>query len=259
MQLRPRHLVLALGLAVAAAGMAGCRSLLSQRPPTPAALRIGTMAESPPMAFRLKGRWTGLEIDLGRALAERLDMKPVFVALPPDQLAPALLEGRVDILMAGLSITEERRVQMDFSTPYLVVGQTALLRTADRLRYTTEIKIRAASGRVGAVTGSTGDRHASRYFTQATRVEFPSAGNAVEALLHDQIDLLVHDAPALWWLAQHQNGLALAPVLFAREEVAWGFRRGSVTLRESANAALAQWQGDGTLETILNKWIPVSK
>ena len=259
MQLRPRHLGLALGLAVAAAAVVGCRSPLSPRPPTRAALRIGTVAESPPMAFRLKGRWTGLEIDLGRALAKRLDMKPVFVAVSPDQLAPALLDGHVDILMAGLSITEERRVQMDFSTPYLVVGQTALLRTADRLRYTTEIKIRAATGRVGAVTGSSGDRHAARYFTHATRVEFPSAEKAIAALRQDQIDLLVHDAPALWWLAQHQQGLALAPVLFAREEVAWGFRRGSVTLREAANQALAQWQEDGTLEATLHKWIPVSK
>ena len=259
MQLRPRHLVLALGLAVAAAGVAGCRSPLSPRPPTQAALRIGTVAESPPMAFRLKGRWTGLEIDLGRALAKHLDMKPVFIALPPDQLAPALLEGRVDILMAGLSITEERRVQMDFSTPYLVVGQTALLHTADRLRYTTEIKIRAASGRVGAVAGSSGARHVTRYFTQAQRVEFPSASDAVAALRQTQIDLLVHDAPALWWLARPRHDLALAPVLFAREEVAWGFRRGSVTLREAANQALAQWQEDGSLEATLHQWIPVSK
>ena len=259
MQLRPRHLRLALGLACAAFGAAGCLSSPSPRPPAQAALRIGTVAESPPMAFRSKGRWTGLEIDLGRALAKRLDMKPVFVALPPDQLAPALLDGRVDLLMAGLSITEERRVQMDFSSPYLVVGQTALLRTADRLRYNTEIKIRAASGRVGTVAGSSGGRHVSRYFTHAQRVEFPSAGEAVAALRQDQIDLLVHDAPALWWLARSHNELALAPVLFARAEVAWGFRRGSVTLRESANQALAQWQQDGTLEAILKQWIPVSK
>lgn len=259
MQLRPLHLRLALGLACAALGAAGCLSSQSPRPPPRTALRIGTVAESPPLAFRLKGRWTGLEIDLGRALAKHLDMKPVFVALPPDQLGPALLDGRVDILMAGLSITEERRVQMDFSAPYLVVGQTALLRTADRLRFNTEIKIRAATGRVGTVAGSTGDRHVSRYFTHAQRMEFPSAGEALDALLHDRIDLLVHDAPALWWLARPQNGLALAPVLFAREEVAWGFRRGSVTLRESANQALARWQQDGSLEAILKQWIPVSK
>jgi ABC-type amino acid transport substrate-binding protein len=98
------------------------------------------------------------------------------------------------------------------------------------------------------------------YFSNAKCIAFPQAGDAVEALLQNQIDILVHDAPALWWLAlRHEPKLAVAPALFAREEIAWAFRRGSVTLREAANQALADWQKDGTLESILQRWIPFSK
>ena len=62
-------------------------------------------------------------------------------------------------------------------------------------------------------------------------------------MLEKKIDLLVYDAPAAWWISlRHEPALALAPDLFAREEVAWAFRRGSVALRESANQALADWQ-----------------
>jgi polar amino acid transport system substrate-binding protein len=212
------------------------------------------------MIFRQDGRWVGIEADLGRALGHRLGMNPVFVAYPPHQLTAALLAGKVDILMAGLSITEDRRVQMDFSTPYLVVGQTALIRSEELLRYNTEIKIRSTTSRVGVVESSTGERLVSRYFTQATRRAFTDANDAVNALIQNQIDLVIYDAPAAWWLGlRHGQLLSIAPVLFAREEVAWAFRRGSVSLREAVNDALADWHKDGTLESTLHRWIPFSK
>ena len=254
MRIPTRHALLALALAAVLAP--GCRSVDSAKSP----LRIGVVEDSPPLVFRHQGRWSGVEVELGRALAARLGLKPVFVACPPARLSAALLEGKVDVLMAGLTITEERRVQMDFSSPYLVVGQAALVRSADLLRYNTAIKIRTARVRVGVQEGSAGDRLVSRYFTGAVRTGFARTDEAVATLLEDRIDMLVADAPAAWWLAlQHPDRLAVAPALLAREEIAWGFRRGSVVLRESANRALADWQKDGTLEAILQRWIPYSK
>lgn len=261
MRLRAGKLLSALVPALLLAAVAsGCRSLdpdsLGGREP----LRIGIREDAPPFSFRRHRRWKGVEVDLGRALAKHLDLHPVFTALPENQLTQALLDGTVDILMAGFAITEERRVQIDFSSPYLVVGQSALIRSADRRRYNTEIRIRSTRARVGVVAGSSGDPLVSRYFVHAERVAFPELDPAVEALRLNHIDLLVHDAPALWWRAkQHPLELAIAPVLFARQEIAWGFRRGSVRLRETANQALADWQRDGTLETVLRRWMPVSK
>lgn len=254
------HVPLLLGLPVAWMLVSGCRAPdLGQSPPKPP-LRIGAVEDSAPLMFRHEGRWDGVEADLGRALAARLGMKPVFVALPPEKLSAALLDGKVDMLMAGMVITEERRVQLDFSTPYLVVGQAALIRDSDLLRFNTEIKIRSARVRIGVVAGSAGDRLVSRYFTNGTRTVFPNAEEAVEAVRQNKIDMLIYDAPAAWWLVQRQGRqLALAPPLFDREEVAWAFRRGSVTLRASANQAVVDWQKDGSLETILQRWIPFSK
>lgn len=248
-----------LALLLGVLASAGCRSAALDRINRPS-LRIGAVEDSPPLIFRQNGRWAGVEADLGRALAERLGRRPVFVAYPADKLSAALLGGHVDILMAGRTATEDLRVQLDFSAPYLVVGQAALVRTQDLPRVNTPIKIRSAKARAGVVANSAGDRLVSRYFANATRFAFPDAAEAATALRQGQIDMLIHDAPAAWWLAlRHEPHLAVAPPLFAKEEIAWAFRRGSVSLRESANQALADWQKDGTLEAILHRWIPFSK
>jgi ABC-type amino acid transport substrate-binding protein len=254
------HVPFVLALALAWALASGCRSASPDRPASGGVLRIGTVANAPPLIFRQKGQWVGIEAELGEALAARMDMAPVFIAYPPSKLAPALLDGKVDILMAGLTITGERRVRMDFSVPYLVVGQSALIRSSDLLLYNTEIKIRAAKSRVGVVTDSDGERLAAKYFMNASARAFPRAEMAAEALRQKQIDMLIYDAPAVWWLAlQYGQQLVLAPPLFAREEIAWAFRRSSVALRESANQALDDWQKNGRLESILRRWIPISK
>ena len=254
------QILFALGLTLGLAFAAGCRSARPSAAPARPPLRIGVVADAPPLIFRHHGTWTGAEADLGRALADRLGMKPVFVACPAERLTDALLGGRVDILMAGLAVTDERRIRLDFASPYLVVGQAALIRAEDLLRFNTEIKIRTARSRAGVVADSAGDRLVSRYFSRAERIVFPRAAEAVDALLASQIDMLIHDAPAAWWLSlSRAERLSVAPALFAREEIAWAFRRGSVTLRESANRALADWEKDGTLESILRRWIPFSK
>jgi predicted Rossmann fold flavoprotein len=162
---------------------------------------------------------------------------------------PSLLTGKVDVLMAGLTVTEERRVQIDFAAPYLVVGQGALVRKIEAPAFTTDIKVRSAPVRVAVVEGSAGESLVARYFPNARRTGYSSRDLAVQAMLQNEADMVVHDAPALWWSAlRHPDDLAMAPALFAREEIAWGFRRGSVRLRESANDAFADWQRDGTLE-----------
>ncbi|MDD2239503.1 MAG: transporter substrate-binding domain-containing protein [Kiritimatiellae bacterium] len=225
----------------------------------PAPLRIGTVKDSPPLAFREGRHWKGVEIELAHAMAERLGRHPVFVALPSTELLPALLNGRVDVVMAGLAITEERRVQIDFASPYLVVGQGVLVRRGDLPRVQTAIKIRSSPGRAAVVEDSPGDRLITRYFPLASRYPFSTPDDAIDALLNNRVDMVVGDGPALHWKArQRPEALALAPALFAREEIAWGFRRGSVRLRESANKALGNWQQDGTLEGILRRWMPVT-
>lgn len=257
MQRFPGQVRMVLTLALVWMATGGCRSA---RLSAPTNLRIGVVPDAPPLIFRQNGRWAGVEADFARALAARLEMKPVFVACPPGELSSALLNGQVDILMAALPVTEERRLQMDFSQPYLVGGQAALIRAEDILRYNTDLKIRSARSRIGVRAESTAQELVAGYFTPATVQEFARPEEAAAALRDREIDLFIQDGPGAWWLARQSDGrLVVAPPLFARKELAWGFRRSSVALREAANRALDEWQQDGTLEATLRRWLPVSK
>ncbi|MDR0993630.1 MAG: transporter substrate-binding domain-containing protein [Verrucomicrobiota bacterium] len=250
-----------MGMAFAGTGvwvLSGCATPREQDPRP--ALRIGTLENAPPFSFREQGYWDGVEIELGIHLAARLGMRPEFLPYPENRLERALLNGDVDLIMAGFAITEERRTKLDFANPYLVAGQTALLRAEEAAHYNTAIKVQATTNRVGVLAHSTGEEYAVRYFTRAAHMVFTKQADAVQALLNDEIDLFIYDAPYAWWATlRYEPRLAIAPTLFAREELAWAFRRGSVMLRESANQALADWQANGTLDIILHRWMPVSK
>jgi polar amino acid transport system substrate-binding protein len=252
------RLAAALALALALA-LAGCSSV-STRPDVPPPLLVGIRADAPPFSFQRHRQWEGLEPDLARALCDRLHRTPVFV--PVDEADPpsALIEGHVELLMAGVATTPERRASIDFAMPYLVVGQGLLFHPRDADRFTTDDAIRAAPLRAGVVAGDAGDDFVSRWLPRAQPVPFERLDDALADLRDGQLDAVVHDAPALWWIsrAPGQN-LRLAPVLFAREEIAWGFRPLSFRLREAANQILAEWRQDGTLEAILARWIPISR
>ncbi|NLB66729.1 MAG: amino acid ABC transporter substrate-binding protein [Lentisphaerae bacterium] len=240
-------LILALG--------AGCVSLGNRPKP----LRIGVRANAAPFSYRQSRQWQGIEIDLGRALADRLGRRPVFIALPPDDLVPALLEQRVDVLMAGLAVTEDLRVQIDFAPPYLASGQGVLVRRADLPRVPTLRSLRAAVARAAVIPDSTAEALLERYFPRASHHPFANLDYAVQALLNNRVDMILGDAPALWGqLRRHPDALGMAPVVFARQEIAWGFRHGNARLRQAAQLALDDWQRDGTLERILRDWLPVS-
>ena len=118
------HVPFGLGFALAAALLSGCQSTnpdqASNRPP----LYIGVNAHSPPLIFQQKGRWLGVEAELGRALTDRLGMRPVWVAFPPSKLTDALLDGKVDLLLT-------LDISLQINQPHADVGEGGCAKRPD--------------------------------------------------------------------------------------------------------------------------------
>jgi polar amino acid transport system substrate-binding protein len=210
------------------------------------------------MIFRQDGAISGLEADFAFALAEALGREVRFVELAWEDQVKALDENRIDIVMSAMSITRERQFRVLFSQPYMRGGLTALVPRDRMIRYLGPLGFIMSEDTVAVQAATTGDFFVQHNMPQAARRAYRSVTKAYEAVADGSADLMIHDAPVLWWLASERPraGLVPLPDNLTTEYYAWALRLGNEALRDEVNAVLEQWKADGTLASIVGRWIP---
>ncbi|MCL5023931.1 MAG: transporter substrate-binding domain-containing protein [Nitrospirae bacterium] len=227
-----------------------------------APLRVGITPDSPPMIFRLNDTVSGIEADFARNLGKALNRQVRFVELGRDQRFNSLMEGKVDIIMSGLSITEARKVRIAFTEPYLKSGLMAAVRAADASKYRSLAALTGSIPAVGVIGGTTGEAYVRKHFSGTSRRIIPlnRVSDAPFELKGGRIDVFIHDAPAVVWLvSENEASLKVIPELIDEEDLAWAVRRDDSALLAKVNAALAAWNKDGTRKAILSRWLPYWK
>ncbi|WP_309398526.1 transporter substrate-binding domain-containing protein [Cerasicoccus maritimus] len=221
-------------------------------------LRVGINPEQPPVIFVQDKRIAGLEADLARAFAMDLGVPLNFVVMDWDELIPALTSGKIDIIMSGMTATEVRSVRINFSTPYLVTGQMPLVRASDLSRYPTTLALKYTQARVGVEKGTTGDFLVRENFLYAERVPYDNISVAAADLAKGQIDMVVADAPTVWWLAADDSMKGLTPVgaVLTNEYIAWGIAKRNPGLKHAADSFVAKLQASGDLDVMVKHWLP---
>ena len=229
--------------------------------PVPSTLRIGTSASYPPLTFRQDGELQGVEADLARAVGEDLKVKTRLVEMPWEDLIAALNDKRIDVIMSGMSVTEERSRRVLFTEPYMKIGQMALIRNADMVQWSQPRALFAKGARVGVKTGTTGEAFARNTLPDAVITSFTSIDEGTDALAADKVDIFIHDAPTIWRLAANtatqKAGLIGLYRPLTDETLAWAVRRQDQGLANALNQSLANMKNDGALGRVLGKWIPV--
>jgi ABC-type amino acid transport substrate-binding protein len=223
-------------------------------------LVVGTTANYPPVVYLQEGVVVGIEADFAQALGEELDREIVLVDMPWEELFEALDSRRIDVVMAGISVTEDRKDRIAFAEPYLEVGQMALIRTADLGRLSAPAAMAIPGRIIGVEKGTTGQRYIEEVYPVASLRHFPSPDDGVAALRRGEIEFFVHDAPTIWTLTVGADLPAGADVIalytpLTRERLAWAVQKENVALLDDLNAALLTMQQDGSARRILNKWI----
>ena len=225
-------------------------------------LRVGITPDSPPLAYKIKGTITGLEAEFARGLAGFTGRKLRFVELTWEDQIPALLAGKTDIIMSGMTVTPSRSYRLAFCTPYMISGQVMLVRAKELYRFSNGPTDLFNTGlTIGTVKDTTGDFFIEQYVPRGKTIRFNVPKQGVKALIKGEIDVFIYDLPMNFYFGAYNdiNGLAPVTIPITKEQIAWGVRTNDTKLLQSANAYLASIKEDGRLKKMLIRWIPFFK
>jgi ABC-type amino acid transport substrate-binding protein len=245
--------------------VAGCagKQGKSRKAPAPEPLRVGVTGTYPPVSFVEDGEPKGIEPDLARKVGARLGRPVELEVYELPDLIPALNTKRIDVIMAGMSITPDRERQVHFTQPYLRVGQMTLLRKSDQKYVTDYARMNQSGSKVGVKSGTTGEEYARANLTRAKIVPFANVGEGKTALRNGQIDYFIHDAPTIWrTTGRFENDPDLTGMYrpLTEEYLAWAVRPADEhTLGKELDGVLDQLEASGELTAVLDRWVPVRK
>ena len=232
-----RRLILTTALALAAAGTVAAQETV----------RIGTEGGYPPYNFiNDKGEVDGYERELGDALCKRAGFTCTWVKNDWDSIIPNLQSGNYDAIMAGMSITDERKEVIDFTQNYIPPAASAYAgKSAD-----ADIK----GGVVAAQTGTIQASHVAE--SGATLLEFATGEETVAALRNGEADAVFADKDFLVPFVSESNG----EFVFVGEDVAigggvgMGVRKSDTALKAKFDEAISAMKADGSINELLKKW-----
>lgn len=220
-------------------------------------LIMATNAEFPPYEFHEGDAIVGIDAEIAAAIAEKLGMEFKIEDMAFDSIIPAVTSGKASFGMAGLTVTEDRLQSVDFSDSYATGVQVVIVKEGSDIASVDDLFAEGASHVVGVQTGTTGDIYTTGDIEEAglgTVERFPKGADAVLALTQDKIDCVVIDnEPAKEFVAANE-GLVILDTEYAVEEYAICFAKDS-ELTEKVNGALSELIADGTVQSIIDKYI----
>ena len=245
-------MTVACGSAAAAAPASPTLDAIKQR----GELRVGLEAGYMPFEMRDRsGEIIGFDIDLARLMARKLGVKLGVVNQSWDGIIPALLTGKFDVTLGGMTITPERAKSVDFCDPYLSIGQTVLLsrKLADKVKTVEDLD--QPQYTVLAKLGTTGEIAARKQFKRAKLRTFEHQADASIEVQNGRADGFVYDLPFnAVMAARYPGSLAHLKPPFTREDLGWAIRKGDPGLKAWLNEFLAGLKKDGTYDALVRKW-----
>jgi len=225
-------------------------------------LRVGF--ESGYVPFEMtnkKGEFIGFDMDYGRRLAKDMGVKFVPINTAWDGIIPALMTNKFDIIMGGMTITQERNLKVNFADPYIIVGQAILLNKKQKDKVLSYKDLNNPKYIVTSRMGTTGEQAIKRYIPKATYKGFESEAEAGLEVINGKADALVYDLPFCGYLygSQGKGKTIFLSDPFTYEPLAWAINKGDPDFLNFLNNFLRQTKGDGFYDRMYKKWITGTK
>ena len=218
----------------------------------PGKLIMSTNAAFPPYEMTTdSGEFEGIDIETAQAIADKLGLELQIDDMDFDAALLAVQQGKADMVMAGVTVTDERQNVMDFTDSYATGIQSIIIKEDSDIASVDDL----AGKKIGTQRGTTGYLYCSDDFGDENVVAYDNGLTAVQMLNNGQVDCVVIDnAPAKEFIAANP-GLKLLDTAYVEESYAIGVGKGNTELKDAINTALEELKADGTLQAIVDKYI----
>ena len=216
---------------------------------------MATNAYFPPYEFYEGETITGIDAEIAAKIAEKLGKTLVIEDMEFNSITTAVQQGSVDFGMAGMTITEDRLLEVDFSVSYANGVQVVIVKEDSAITSVDDLFADGATYKVGVQLGTTGDAYASGDFGTDRVTQYATGNEAVLALAGGDVDCVIIDnEPAKAYVAANA-GLKILDTSYADEDYAICVKKGNSELLAQIDAAILELTADGTIEAIVAKYI----
>ena len=240
-------LVLALGLIACGASEGGEAQMTLEK----GKLLMSTNAAFPPYEMTTDdGGYEGIDVEIATAIAKKLGLELEILDMDFDAALLAVNEKKSDIVMAGVTVNDDRKVVMDFTDSYAQGVQVIIVKEGS-----TVTDENMGEGKIGAQRGTTGAIYTTDDFGEEHVTTYDTGASAVQALLNGQVDCVVIDKAPAEEFVKANPGLTILETEYAVEDYAIGCDKGNTALVTAINGALKELIADGTVANIVAKYI----
>ena len=215
-------------------------------------LIMSTNAAFPPYEMVADdGSFEGIDVEIAGAIAKKLGLELVVDDMDFDAALLAVQQGKSDIVMAGVTVNEDRKLVMNFSDTYSKGVQVVIVKegsdvTLDNL----------GDQMIGTQRGTTGYIYTSGDYGEDHVTAYDNGASAVQALMNGQVDCVVIDSAPAQAFVENNPGLTILDTEYTSEDYAIGMNKDNTALLEAINGALKELTEDGTIPAIVEKYIP---
>ncbi|MCF2557752.1 transporter substrate-binding domain-containing protein [Fournierella massiliensis] len=221
-------------------------------------LTMSTNAAFPPYEMTTDdGSFEGIDVEIAGAIADKLGLELQIDDMDFDASLLAVQQGKSDMVMAGVTVNEERLAVMDFSDSYATGIQVVIVPEDSDIASIDDLEGKL----IGTQRGTTGylycsDTPENGGYGEDAVVAYDDGLTAVQALMNGQVDCVVIDNAPAQSFVESNPGLKILDTEFAVEDYAIGVNKGNTALLDAINTALAELTEDGTIQAIVDKYIP---
>jgi ABC-type amino acid transport substrate-binding protein len=213
-------------------------------------LTVGSDIPYPPFEQGKPGNYTGFDIELMEAIAEKMGRKAEFTDTSFETIFRDVAQGKFEAVVSAATITEEREKAVDFSNPYYLSEQAVLVKEGSDIKSLEDLDGKT----VAAQQGTTGLELAKEKLGDSEIRPYPEGPDAVNALKAGTVEGVVIDAPVAQNAVEKSGGVEIAEKVPTEETYGIAVAQGETELLDEINKALKEVEQDGTYKTIYEKW-----